>query len=256
MPIMQIVTAMAAVTLAAAVTVPSVSEAAPVKSVVLVHGAFVDGTGWRKVFDILKKDGYAVSVVQNSTATLAGDVAATKRAISDASGPVVLVGHSYGGAVITEAGNDPKVAALVYVAAFAPDSGESVGTLTANPPPGIAGPPLLPPEDGALLLDRQKFAAAFAADVDPHEAAFMAASQTPWGLDAINGKVSHAAWHDKPSWYLLTTKDKMIPPVAQHQMAERAKMKVTEVATSHAVFLVQPKTVAAMIEKAAQGAAG
>jgi pimeloyl-ACP methyl ester carboxylesterase len=228
--------------------------AAPVKSVVLVHGAFADGSGWRGVYDILKKDGYDVTVVQNSTASLDADVSAAKRAIADAKGNVILVGHSYGGAVITEAGNDAKVAGLVYVAAFAPDAGESVGSLTANPPPGVAVPPILPPENDSLLLDRAKFPAAFAADVAPAEAEFMAASQIPWGLAALKGTISHPAWQSKPSWYLVASQDKMIPPAAQHQMAERAHAKVSEVASSHAVYVSHPKVVAALIEKAAQGA--
>ena len=229
-------------------------EAAPIKSVVLVHGAFVDGSGWKSVYDILKKDGYDVTIVQNSTASLDGDVSAAKRAIADAKGNVILVGHSYGGAVITEAGNDPKVAGLVYVTAFAPATGESVGTLTANPPPGVAVPPVLPPENDSLLLDRAKFPAAFAADIPAGEAEFMAASQNPWGLAALNGKISHAAWQDKPTWYLLGTQDKMIPPPAQRQMAERAHAKITEIASSHAVFLSHPKVVASLIEKAATSA--
>jgi pimeloyl-ACP methyl ester carboxylesterase len=228
--------------------------AAPVKSVVLVHGAFADGSGWKGVYDILKKDGYYVTIVQNSTASLDGDVAAAKRAIADAKGNVILVGHSYGGAVITEAGNDAKVAGLVYVAAFAPTSGESVGSLTANPPPGASVPPTLPPENDSILLDRSKFPAAFAADVTRDEAEFMAASQIPWGFAAIKGTITHPAWQDKPTWYLVASEDKMIPPVAQHQMAERAHAKISEIASSHAVYVSHPKVVAALIEKAAQGA--
>lgn len=230
------------------------AHAAPAKSIVLVHGAFVDGSGWKSVYDILKKDGYDVTIVQNSTASLDGDVSATKRAIADAKGNVILVGHSYGGAVITEAGNDTKVAGLVYVAAFAPAAGESVGSLTANPPPGAAVPPVLPPENDSVLLDRAKFPAAFAADVTADEAEFMAASQNPWGLAAIKGSITHPAWQDKPTWYLVASQDKMIPPVAQHQMAERAHAKISEIASSHAVYVSHPKAVAALIEKAAQGA--
>jgi pimeloyl-ACP methyl ester carboxylesterase len=240
--------------LLAAFGVSPAAQAAPVKSVVLVHGAFADGSGWKGVYEILKKDGYDVMVVQNSTASLDGDVSATKRAIADAKGDVILVGHSYGGAVITEAGNDAKVAGLVYVAAFAPAAGESVGSLTANPPPGVAVPPVLPPENDSLLLDRTKFPAAFAADVAPDEAEFMAASQIPWGLAAVKGTITQPAWQNKPSWYLVASNDKMIPPPAQHQMAERAHAKISEIASSHAVYVSHPKVVAALIEKAAQGA--
>src|SRR5882672_8843094 len=178
------------------------------KTVVLVHGGFVDGSGWEGVYKALRKDGYTVAIVQNPTITLADDVAATKRAIAALNGPVILVGHSYGGAVITEAGNDPKVAALVYITAFALDKSESVGSLLKDPPPGAPVPPLMPPQDGFLLLDRAKFAAAFAADVNPEAASFMADSQVPWGLDALNGAVTQAAWRAKPSWYLVSTDDK------------------------------------------------
>src|SRR5213593_2177286 len=159
-------------------------------AVVLVHGGFVDGSGWEDVYKILKKDGYNVSIVQNPTLSLADDVAVTKRIIAAQNGPVILVGHSYGGAVITEAGNDPKVAALVYVAAFAPDKGESVASLIKDPPPGAPVPPILPPQDGFLLLDREKFHASFAGDVPAAEAAFMADSQVPWGVDALGGSIT------------------------------------------------------------------
>ena len=183
-------------------------------TIVLVHGGFVDGSGWKGVFELLRSDGYNVAIVQNPTISLAGDVAATRSVIAAQSDPVILVGHSYGGAVITEAGNDPKVAALVYIAAFAPDAGESVGTLIKDPPPGAPVPPILPPRDGFLYLDKAKFAAAFAGDVDEKTAAFMAESQVPWGLDALNGSITEAAWKTKPSWYLVSTDDKMIPPDA------------------------------------------
>ncbi len=226
-----------------------------VKNIVLVHGGFVDGSGWEGVYKILKKDGYTVAVVQNPTISLGDDVAVTKRTIANQNGPVILVGHSYGGAVITEAGNDPKVVGLVYVAAFAPDKSESVSTLIANPPPGAPQPPILPPEDGYLFLDKAKFPASFAADVKPDAAAFMADSQVPWGVEALNGKISEPAWKTKPSWYLLTTEDKMIPPDAQRTMSKRAGSTVIEVKGSHAVYVSQPKVVAAVIEKAAQGAA-
>src|ERR1700737_910330 len=180
-----------------------------ISNIVLVHGGFVDGAGWRGVYDILKKDGFNVSIVQNPTITLAGDVSATKLVIDSQPGPVILVGHSYGGAVITEAGNDPKVAGLVYITAFAPDKGESVSSLIANPPPGAPVPPILPPQDGYLFLERAKFPASFAADVDAEKAAFMADSQVPWGVEALSGKISEPAGKTKPSWYLIVTDDKM-----------------------------------------------
>src|SRR5881394_758491 len=193
-----------------------------IKTIVLVHGGFVDGSGWEEVYKILKRDGYNVSIVQNPTISLADDIAVTKRVLATHSGPVILVGHSYGGAVITEAGNDPKVAGLVYIAAFALDDGESVSSLIKNPPPGAPVPPILPPQDGFLFLDKAKFASSFAADVEPGKAAFMADSQVPWGVEALSGTVGQAAWRTKPSWYLVATEDKMIPPAAQRFMSERA----------------------------------
>ena len=220
-------------------------------TVVLVHGGFVDGSGWEGVYKILTKDGYTVSIVQNPTISLADDVAATKRIVAAQNGPVILVGHSYGGVVITEAGNDPKVAGLVYIAAFAPDKGESVSTLIKDPPPGAPVPPILPPQDGYLFLDKAKFAASFAADVDTERAAFMADSQVPWGVDALSGTISEPAWKTKPSWYLVATDDKMIPPPAQRFMSKRAGSTVVEVAGSHAIYVSQPNAVAALIEKAA-----
>jgi pimeloyl-ACP methyl ester carboxylesterase len=222
-------------------------------NVVLVHGGFVDGSGWRAIYDLLKANGYDVSVVQNPTITLEGDAAATRQVIDRQDGPVVLVGHSYGGAVITEAGTDPKVAALVYIAGFAPDKGESVNTLIANPPPGAPVPPILPPQDGFLFLDREKFAGSFAGDVPPSEAAFMADSQVPWGVGALDGSITDPAWRIKPSWYLVTTDDRMIPPPAQRAMSERAGSTVTEVAGSHAIYVSQPAAVVDIIKEAAQG---
>jgi pimeloyl-ACP methyl ester carboxylesterase len=229
------------------------SNSAVVKNVVLVHGGFVDGSGWEGVYSALKRDGYTVSIVQNPTTSLADDVAVTKRAIAAQNGPVILVGHSYGGAVITEAGNDPKVAGLVYIAAFAPDKGESVSTLIKDSPPGAPVPPILPPQDGFLFLDRAKFAASFAGDVKPEAAAFMADSQVPWGLEALGGTISEAAWRTKPSWYLVATDDRMIPPPAQRAMSSRAGSTVAEVKGSHAVYVSQPRAVAGLIEKAAKG---
>jgi len=222
-------------------------------TIVLVHRGFVDGSGWEGVYNILRRDGYTVSVVQNPTISLAGDVAATKLILAAQSGSVVLVGHSYGGAVITEAGNDPKVAGLVYICAFAPDKGESVNTLIANPPPDAPVPPILPPQNGFLFLDKAKFPASFAADVDAEKAAFMADSQVPWGVEALSGTISDPAWKAKPSWYLVTTEDRMIPPPAQRIMAERAGSMVVEVSGSHSIYVSQPSVVAALIEKAAAG---
>jgi len=225
------------------------------KNIVLVHGGFVDGSGWQGLYKILKRDGYTVAVVQNPTTSLADDVAVTKRTIANQDGPVILVGHSYGGAVITEAGNDPKVAGLVYVAAFAPDKGESVSSLIMDFSQGGPQPPILPPQDGFLSLDKAKFPASFAGDVEPDTAAFMADSQVPWGLDALNGTISEPAWRTKPSWYLLTTEDKMIPPDAQRTMSKRAGAAVVEVAGSHAIYMSQPQAVAALIETAAKAKA-
>ncbi len=225
-----------------------------VKNIVLVHGGFVDGSGWESVYKILTNKGYHVTVVQNPTITLEGDVAVTKRAIDAQNGPVILVGHSYGGAVISQAGTDPNVAGLVYITAFALDNGESVGTMIKNAPPGAPAPPILPPQDGFLLLDREKFPASFAGDVKPEIAEFMAASQVPWGLEALNGTVTDAAWKTKPSWYLVTTEDRMIPPDAQRFMSKRAGSKVVEVRASHSVFLSHPDAVASIIEQAAAGA--
>src|SRR5713101_5813501 len=225
-----------------------------VKNIVLVHGGFVDGSGWEGVYNVLKKDGYTVTIVQNPTISLADDVAVTERAIAAQNGPVILVGHSYGGAVITEAGNDPKVAGLVYIAAFALDKGESVSSLIKDPPPGAPVPPILPPQDGYLFLDKTKFPSSFAADVDAEKAAFMADSQVPWGAEALNGTISEAAWRTKPSWYLVTTEDKMIPPPAQRLMSKRAGATVVEVKSSHAVYVSHPQAVAHIIEEAARGA--
>jgi pimeloyl-ACP methyl ester carboxylesterase len=221
------------------------------KAIVLVHGGFVDGSGWAGVYNILKEKGYNVAVVQNPTKSLADDVAFTKSAIHSLKSQVVLVGHSYGGVVITEAGTHPQVTDLVYIAAFAPDKGESVSSLIANPPPGAPVPPILPPQDGYLFLDRAKFSASFAADVEPETASFMADSQVPWGVDALAGTVSEPAWKTKPSYYLVASNDKMIPPPAQRKMAERMKAQVTEVAGSHSVYVSKPHEVAEIIEKAA-----
>src|SRR2546428_549492 len=208
---------------------------ASIKIVVLVHGGFVDGAGWGSVYKILKNGGYRVSIVQNPTISLQDDAAATQRILATQDGPAILVGHSYGGAVITEAGTHPKVAALVYITAFAPDKGESVATLIKDPPPGAPVPPILPPQDGYLFLDKAKFRASFAADVDPETAAFMADSQVPWGLGALSGAISEPAWRIKPSWYLVVTEDQMIPAVAQRALDKAGKvLRIPTVVTTTA----------------------
>ena len=228
-----------------------VATAAP-ESVVLDHGGFVDGSGWDEVYKILRKDGYQVSIVQNPTTSLADDVAATRRVIAEQKSPVVLVGHSYGGVVITEAGTDPRVASLVYIAAFAPDRGESVAALIKDPAPGAPVPPILPPQDGFLLLDKAKFPEAFAGDLPRDKAEFMANSQMPWGVAALNGAVTEPAWRSKPTWYLVATDDKMIPPAAQQLMSKRAGAQVVETKGSHAVYVSQPDAVARVIKRAAE----
>ncbi|MDB4970554.1 MAG: hypothetical protein QOH16_1538 [Gaiellaceae bacterium] len=222
-----------------------------VRNVVLVHGGFVDGSGWEGVYHLLKQDGFKVSIVQNPTVSLDGDVAATLQVLDQQDGPTVLVGHSYGGVVVTEAGSHDSVAALVYIAAFAADQDESVSTLIADPPPGAPVPPILPPQDGFLFLDREKFAESFAGDVNPPQAAFLADAQVPWGLDALNGTVTDASWRRKPSWYLVATDDRMIPPPAQRAMAERAGATVAEAPGSHAIYVSQPEPVADLIRRAA-----
>jgi pimeloyl-ACP methyl ester carboxylesterase len=224
------------------------------RNVVLVHGGFVDGSGWQAVYQLLRQDGYNVSVAQNPTLSLDGDATVTRRILDKQDGPTVLVGHSYGGAVISEAGTHPTVAALVYIAAFAPDKGESVNTLIANPPPGAPVPPILPPQEGFLFLDRDKFAASFAGDLPLEQAQFMADSQVPWGVDALAGAVSEPAWRSKSSWYLVATDDRMIPPPAQRAMAERAGANVTEASGSHSIYLSQPQAVANLIKQAADSA--
>jgi pimeloyl-ACP methyl ester carboxylesterase len=232
---------------------PDARLAVGIKNVVLVHGGFVDGSGWKGVYDLLKKDGYNVAIVQNATTSLADDVAATSRTLAAQDGPAILVGHSYGGVVITQAGNDPRVAGLVYIAAFVPDSGESVSALIKDPPPGAPVPPILPPQDGYLFLDRAKFQASFATDVGADVASFMADSQVPWGLGALTGAVTEPAWRTRPSWYLVATDDRMIPPDAQRAMSRRAGSTTVETRGSHAVYVSQPKAVADLIAKAANG---
>ena len=225
-----------------------------VRNVVLVHGGFVDGSGWREVYRLLTDDGFRVSVVQNPTLSLAGDVAVTERVLDALDGPAILVGHSYGGAVITEAGNHDRAAGLVYIAAFAPDKGESVNTLIADPEPDAPVPPILPPVDGFLFLDRDKFHASFAADLPVAEAEFMADAQVPWGLDALGGAIGEPAWRHKPSWYLVATDDRMIPPPAQRAMARRAGCTVTGTDASHSVYVSRPDAVADLVRQAAADA--
>ena len=222
-----------------------------VRNVVLVHGGFVDGSGWRGVYDLLTSEGFRVSVVQNQTLSLESDVETTHNVLDLQDGPAILVGHSYGGAVITEAGGHDSVAGLAYITAFALDAGESVNAMIADPPPGAPVPPILPPRDGFLLLDREKFAEAFAADLPAREAAFMADSQVPWGVEALNGAISDPAWRSKPSWYLIATDDRMIPPPAQRMMAERAGATIAESPGSHAIYVSRPYAVASLISQAA-----
>jgi pimeloyl-ACP methyl ester carboxylesterase len=223
-----------------------------VRNVVLVHGGFVDGSGWQGVYDLLKADGFNVSVVQNQTLSLESDVETTHNVLDAQDGPAILVGHSYGGVVITEAGSHERVAGLAYIAAFAPDAGESVNALIADPPPGAPVPPILPPENGFLLLDREKFAESFAADVPAELAAFMADSQVPWGVGALGGTVTDPGWRTKPSWYLVAADDRMIPPPAQRQMAQRTGATVREIPGSHSVYVSQPQAVADLIHTAVE----
>src|SRR3954449_9116258 len=225
-----------------------------VQNVVLVHGGFVDGPGWRRVYDLLTRDGFNVSVVQNQTLSLESDVETVHQVLDAQDGPAILVGHSYGGVVVTEAGRHERVAGLVYIAAFAPDAGESVNALIADPPPGAPVPPIQPPVDGFLFLDREKFAEAFAADLPAGDAAFMADSQVPWGVEALNGAVSEPAWRSKPSWYLVATDDRMIPPPAQRAMSARAGSTVAEAPGSHSIYVSRPQPVADLIAQAARAA--
>jgi pimeloyl-ACP methyl ester carboxylesterase len=238
---------------ASALVLPTLSSAQPEKpvSIVLVHGAFVDASGWKPVYDILTREGYEVLMVQNPTITIEGDVDATSRVIAAARHPVVLVGHSYGGGVITAAGDNPKVRSLVYIAAFEPDVGETILGLATRPSPGEPGPSLVGPKDGWLLVDQDKFPAEFALGADPALTRFMAASQMPWGVGAVQYTFTKAPWHDKPTSVLVTTQDHMIPPATQRMMAARTGGHVEEIASAHAVMLTHPREVAAFIEAAA-----
>ncbi len=223
-----------------------------VRNVVLVHGGVVDGSGWQGVYDLLTADGFDVRVPQIQTLSLEGDVETTTNVLDQLDRPAILVGHSYGGVVITEAGRHERVAGLVYVTAFAPDQHESVNTLIADPPPGAPARPILAPQNGLLFLDREKFAESFAADLPARQAAFMADSQVPWGVEALGGTVTAPAWRSKPTWYLIATEDRMIPPPAQRAMAERAGARTAQAASSHSVFASQPHAVAALITQAAR----
>jgi pimeloyl-ACP methyl ester carboxylesterase len=225
----------------------------PVKNVVLVHGAFADGSGWRGVYDELTAKGYRVTIVQNPLTSLADDVAATARVLARQDGPTILVGHSWGGTVITEAGVDPKVAGLVYVSAFAPDAGESTADQLADIPPP-AEFVIEPQADGFGFISLEKFKAGFAADTSDADAAFLRDSQVPIKLENFGTKVTNAAWRTKPSWAIIATEDKAIDPKLLHKMAERAGSAVTEVKASHVPFLTQSKAVADVIDEAAQKA--
>ncbi|UFW52451.1 MULTISPECIES: alpha/beta fold hydrolase [Bradyrhizobium] len=247
-----LISALAAMSIA--VAAPAVAAERTV-SIVLVHGAFVDGSGWKDTYDILSNAGYEVLVVQQPTISLRDDVAETERVIAKARHPVILVGHSYGGMVITEAGDNPKVRSLVYLAAFAPDAGESVSTLAEAPVPAGEHKAPLVAEGNYLLVDRDKFPTSFAADVDAATTRFMGAAQLPWGLQAVQTKVDRVAWKTKPTYYMVTSEDHMIPPTAQRTMAKRSGAKVTEMKSSHAVMLSHPREVAAFIRSADTSAA-
>jgi len=222
----------------------------PIQNVALVHGGFVDGSGWKGVYELLRQEGYDVSVVQNPTMSLEDDVAVTNRVLNGQDGPTVLVGHSYGGAVISQAGTHENVVALVYIAAFVPDSGESVNTLLADPRLGDPVPPILSPQDAFRVLVRDKFPEAFARDLPRNEAEFLADSQVFWGLDALEGVVTDPAWRAKPSWYLVATDDHVIAPRLQRMMSEKAGSTVVEVSGSHAIYISQPAAVASLIMQA------
>ncbi|TGN43385.1 alpha/beta hydrolase [Paracoccus liaowanqingii] len=230
------------------------ASAEPIRNVVLVHGAFADGSGWRGVYDELTSRGYAVSIVQNPLTSFADDVAATRRVLNRQDGPVILVGHSYGGSVITEAGTDPIVAGLVYVAAFAPEVGQSTLDQYNEVPP----PPNFVPEeqpDGFAYLKADLFRAGFAGDTDEADAEFLRDAQVPIAMAALAEPVTVAAWKNKPSWYVVATEDGAIDPQLLRSTARRIGATMTEVPGSHVVFLTQPRAVADVIEAAAKGAA-
>jgi pimeloyl-ACP methyl ester carboxylesterase len=223
------------------------------KPVVLVHGGFVDGSGWESVYRALRQAGHQVSVAQHPTRSLTDDAAVVARILDQQPEPGILVGHSYGGAVITQAGNHPNVAALVYVCAFAPDSGESTNTVIEGFPADGPQPPIMPPVDGFLFLDKAKFAASFAADVPADLATFWADAQLPWGVEALSGQISDAAWRHRPNWYLVTSEDRMIPPDEQRSMAQRIGATTVETASSHSVFASHPEVVTEIIKGADSG---
>ncbi|MEP9390278.1 alpha/beta hydrolase [Mesorhizobium sp. KR9-304] len=250
--IRNVVVAAAAATIAGAAQAQQADVASqPVRNVVLVHGAFADGSGWRGVYDELTARGYRVSIVQNPLTSLADDVAATRRVLARQDGPAILVGHSWGGSVITEAGTDPKVAGLVYVSALSPDAGET----TAQQYEGFSGPPEFVIEtqaDGYGFIDLEKFKIGFAADASDADAAFLRDSQVPINMSAFATKLENAAWRTKPSWAVIATEDKAFDGRMLRKMAERIGAAVTDVRASHAVFMTQPKVVADVIDQAAQ----
>jgi pimeloyl-ACP methyl ester carboxylesterase len=219
-------------------------------NIVLVHGAFVDQTSWKPVADILTKKGYNVTLVENPLTSLAADVEATKQALAKQDGRTVLVGHSWGGVVITQAGDDPKVSALVYVSAFAPEVGESLASLAKAGPPTEGGQAIHPDATGNLYIDPKVFPSAVAADLPPAIAEHLANSQLPLNHVAFEAPVDIAAWRDKPTFYVVSTKDHVLAPQAQKAFAARIKAQTTEVAGSHASLVVHAKEVAEVIEKA------
>ncbi|MBR0647138.1 alpha/beta fold hydrolase [Plastoroseomonas hellenica] len=248
-------TAAAAATIAGAASAQAQPAGQPVRNVVLVHGAFADGSGWRGVYDQLTARGYRVSIVQNPLTSLADDVAATRRVLARQDGPAILVGHSYGGTVITEAGNDPKVAGLVYVSALAPDVGESTGDQFAE----IPAPPdfiIEPQADGFGFVNLEKFKLGFAGDTSDADAAFLRDSQVPIAMSIFSTKLTQAAWRSKPSWAVVATQDNAIDPRLLRRTAQRIGAVTEEVAGSHVVFLTQPRAVADVIDRAAKGAGG
>lgn len=250
-PYRPLLAAASALILAPTIAAAATPGAGPVRNIVLVHGAFADGSGWKPVADILSRDGYTVSVVQEPLTSLEDDVAATNRILDRQNGPAVLVGHSYGGAVITEAGNNAHVASLVYVAGFVPDEGETViAQIKSNPP---AADSIAPTADGYLLVDRAKFPADFAADLPLGEAKFMALSQVPWNARIVSTPITAPAWKTKPSYGIVATQDRMINPDLERTMYARAHASITEIKGSHAVFIAQPRAVADVIERAARG---
>lgn len=245
---------LAAVIILFALVLSSVNSfAQKIQNIVLVHGAFADGSGWQGVYNHLTKNGYHVSIVGNPNTGLADDVAATKRVLDRLDGPAILVGHSYGGAIITEAGFHKNVAGLVFIAAFAPDVNETLLQLSqAGPPATNSG--ILPPQDGFLWYDKAKFHSGFCADLSKEQAAFMYDAQVPVSAAVFVTPIKNAAWKTKPGWYVVATEDMTVPPDGQRFMAKRAHAKVVEIKGSHVVFISQPEAVAKVIEQAASQA--